>query len=153
MSTRSPTGPLRVPSTPRRPHGFTLIEALVALLVLSIGLLGLAALQLFSLQSAHSAYQRTVASIMAMDAGERLWLAAASGNPGPASVQGAWRVHWQHDPDAPQRVGLPEAGDSALDCGASGCTVRIQWVDGRFDDEDGRPVFEYALQPPAVSLP
>ncbi|MCG5515318.1 MULTISPECIES: type IV pilus modification protein PilV [unclassified Ectothiorhodospira] len=150
MPARLPCPPL----APRRLQGFTLVEALVALLVLSIGLLGLAGLQLFSLQSAHSAYQRTVASIMAMDAGERLWLAAATGVADPESVQGPWRGHWQHDPDAPERVGLPEAGDSALNCDASGCTVRIQWVDGRFEEEgSGGPAFEYALQPPSAWLP
>lgn len=153
MPTRPPSGPPCPPSTARRTGGFTLVEALVALLVLSIGLLGLAGLQLFSLQSAHSAYQRTVASIMAMDAGERLWLAAASGNPDPESVQGAWRGHWQHDPQAPERVTLPEAGGSALHCGAAACTVRIQWVDGRFEGEDGATVFEYALQLPSAWLP
>lgn len=53
--------------------GFTLIEALVALLVLSIGLLGAAAMQLKALEGAQSGYQRAVASLAAQDAVERLW--------------------------------------------------------------------------------
>ncbi len=68
--------------------GFTLIEALVALLVLSIGMLGVAAMQLKALQGAHVAYQRSIASLAAQDAQERLWaeVAAAPGVP-PLSKQ------------------------------------------------------------------
>lgn len=54
--------------------GFTLIEALVAILVLSIGLLGIAGMQLKALQSSHVSFQRTIASLAAQDAGERLWV-------------------------------------------------------------------------------
>ncbi len=61
--------------------GFTLIEALVALLVLSIGLLGVAAMQLEALQGAHAAYQRSIASLAAQDVQERLWAEVAQ-NPG-----------------------------------------------------------------------
>lgn len=54
--------------------GFTLIEALVALLVLSVGLLGVAGMQLIALQSSHVSFQRTIASLAAQDAVERLWV-------------------------------------------------------------------------------
>lgn len=54
--------------------GFTLIEALVALLVLSVGLLGVAGMQLKALQSSHVSFQRTIASLAAQDAVERLWV-------------------------------------------------------------------------------
>lgn len=57
-----------------RSEGFTLIEALVAVLVLSIGLLGVAAMQLKALQSSHVSYQRTIATLAAQDAVERLWV-------------------------------------------------------------------------------
>src|SRR5690554_8195605 len=56
-----------------RAKGFTLLEALIALLVLSIGMLGVAAMQLKALQGAHAAYQRSIASLAAQDAQERLW--------------------------------------------------------------------------------
>lgn len=55
-------------------RGFTLIEALVALLVLAFGLLGVAAMQLKALQSAHVSYQRSIAAVAAQDAEERLWV-------------------------------------------------------------------------------
>lgn len=54
--------------------GFTLIEALVALIVLSFGLLGIAAMQLKSLQGSHVSFQRTIATLAAQDAAERLWV-------------------------------------------------------------------------------
>ncbi len=52
--------------------GFTLIEALVALLVLSIGLLGVAAMQLASLQANNGAFQRTQATFLAQDIADRM---------------------------------------------------------------------------------
>lgn len=57
--------------------GFTLIEALVAVLILSVGLLGVAAMQLKAMQSSHVAYQRSVATLAAQDAVDRLWRATA----------------------------------------------------------------------------
>ncbi len=51
-------------------RGFSLVEALIALLVLSLGLVGVAAMQLKALQSASLGYQRSVASVAAVDAQE-----------------------------------------------------------------------------------
>jgi type IV pilus assembly protein PilV len=62
--------------------GFTLIEALVALVVLSVGLLGLAMLQITSLQANTDAYYRTQASLHAYEIMDRMRAnptAAASG--------------------------------------------------------------------------
>ena len=42
-----------------RQRGFSLVEALIALVVLSIGLIGVAAMQLKALQSANAGYQRS----------------------------------------------------------------------------------------------
>ena len=53
--------------------GFTLVEALIALLVTSIGLIGLAALHLSALSNAHSSYYRSISSTIALDLEERLW--------------------------------------------------------------------------------
>jgi len=55
-----------------RAAGFTLIEALIALLVLSIGLLGVAAMQLASLQANNGAFQRTQATFLAQDIADRM---------------------------------------------------------------------------------
>jgi type IV pilus assembly protein PilV len=61
----------------RNSKGLTLIEVMVALLVLSIGLVGIAALHLNSLRNAHSAYYSSIASSIALDFEERLWLSVA----------------------------------------------------------------------------
>ena len=55
--------------------GFTLIEVLVALLVLAIGLVGIASLHIAGLRNAHSSYYTSIASSVALDFEERLWLA------------------------------------------------------------------------------
>src|SRR5690554_5937575 len=72
-------------------RGFTLLEALVAVLVLSLGMLGVAAMQLKAMQSAHVAYQRSVASLAAQDAVERLWVSLSLANgtcPGAGAIDG-----------------------------------------------------------------
>jgi type IV pilus assembly protein PilV len=56
----------------RADRGFTLVEALVALLVLSIGLLGVAAMQLSSLQANNGAFQRSQATFLAQDIADRM---------------------------------------------------------------------------------
>jgi type IV pilus assembly protein PilV len=53
-------------------RGFTLIEAMVALLVLSIGLLGVAGLQLTSLRSNTSSSYRSQATFLAYDIADRM---------------------------------------------------------------------------------
>jgi type IV pilus assembly protein PilV len=66
----------------RRSRGFTLVEALVALLVLSIGLLGIASLQLSSLRWNHGASMRSQATLLAYDMIDRMranQVAAANG--------------------------------------------------------------------------
>lgn len=61
-------------SSLRPSHGFTLVEALVALVVLAVGVLGLASMQLKAMQGAHVSYQRSVATMAAQDMVERLWI-------------------------------------------------------------------------------
>lgn len=55
-----------------RSHGFTLIEALIALVILAIGLLGMATLMMNSLQSSQGAAQRSAATVAAYDLVERM---------------------------------------------------------------------------------
>ncbi|MEE4218656.1 MAG: type IV pilus modification protein PilV [Xanthomonadales bacterium] len=57
--------------------GLSLLEVLIALVVLSIGLVGLAVMHINSLQYVHSAYYRSLASAIALDFEERLWLELA----------------------------------------------------------------------------
>lgn len=97
-------------------RGFSLIEALIALVVLSVGLLGVAAMQLKALQSAHDGYQRSLASVAAVDAQERLWAELATLDPGQScenidssAVQTKWRAHWfQADGNSPLRNAIEE---------------------------------------------
>lgn len=56
----------------KRIQGFTLVEALVALLVLSIGLLGVAGLQLTALKNNNSASFRSQATYLAYDITDRM---------------------------------------------------------------------------------
>jgi len=78
-------------------RGFSLIEALIALVVLSIGLIGVAAMQLKALQGATAGYQRSVASVAAVDAQELLWAELADQscvNIDVSAVQAAWEAYW-----------------------------------------------------------
>ncbi|MCG5493557.1 type IV pilus modification protein PilV [Ectothiorhodospira variabilis] len=142
-------------------NGFSLIEALVALLVLSVGLLGLAGLQLLGMQSSHSAYQRTVASVIAADAGERLWIKLAEGGElTQADVQAVrddWRDHWQHqagtDADGNYPVSLPGMSDADITCENNNdddnvCVISVRWAEGRFEELDDESRFDYRVRLP-----
>ena len=56
----------------RRAAGFSLIEALVALVVLSVGLLGIAALYVTSVSTGRTASLRTQAVLLAADLADRI---------------------------------------------------------------------------------
>jgi type IV pilus assembly protein PilV len=55
-----------------RPRGFTLIEALVALVVLSVGLLGASALLVSGMRQQHQALREQAAFLLVSDAAELL---------------------------------------------------------------------------------
>lgn len=79
--------------------GFGLIEVLVALAVLATGLLGMAALQLYALKSASMSYQRSIATLAAVDAQERLWAARTISHEGNCTglvseVSADWQKTW-----------------------------------------------------------
>ncbi len=64
---------MRIPSNcGSRPAGFSIVEALVALVVLSIGMLGIAALYVESLRAGRSAIYRTQAVNLASDMADRI---------------------------------------------------------------------------------
>ncbi|WP_444989463.1 type IV pilus modification protein PilV [Halomonas mongoliensis] len=137
-----------------RAKGFTLLEALIALLVLSIGMLGVAAMQLKALQGAHAAYQRSIASLAAQDAQERLWAEMADKGglecPTWSSAQSFGGVSW-HDT---WEEYLPELVEEAVVPAASpnvGCefTISVSWSEGRFSGESP-PDFVYSVRLPGV---
>lgn len=136
--------------------GFTLIEALVALLVLSIGMLGVAAMQLKALQGAHVAYQRSIASLAAQDAQERLWaeVAAAPGVPLCSSsevsdVETAWHAHWT-DTSEGRKVVLPSFTNSTIQHDG-GCefSITVNWDEERL--VGGGESFSYTVRLPEIA--
>ena len=128
-------------------RGFSLIEALIALLVLSIGMLGAAAMQLNALQGAHMAYQRSIATLAAQDAQERLWaqMAEEGGScPSPAAAMQLGEIDW----DAAWSGYLPGfSGQSSVsdkdDCAFE---ITIGWDEGRV--EEGQEAFTYRVRLP-----
>ena len=109
--------------------GFTLIESLIALLLLSLGLLAMGGMQLKALQGAHMGYQRSLVTLMAIDAQERAWAGRASGVCESASTISAdWLSHWNSHGDLHL-----DTSETRLSQGAARCEYRVtvQWRDGR----------------------
>ncbi len=138
------SGPTRAAVLPPGATGFTLLEVLVALLVLSVGTLGCVALQLNALQATHSAYQRSLASLIAADAGERLWQGLADGR-----IDTAWLADWRQRRNCETGEGhvcLPELEVTVEGSGGSRL-ITVSWAEARFDDAaDGRSQLEYVIE-------
>lgn len=134
--------------------GFTLIEALVAVLVLSFGLLGAAAMQLKSMQSAHASYQRSIASLIASDVQDRVWATSAfvAGDCDAVmaeSVEESVNSFWSESgEDYKGQVTLPDISISLIHDSCS-YVVELSWVDDRFADEEDR-LFSYQFMLPGV---
>ncbi|SHM15882.1 prepilin-type N-terminal cleavage/methylation domain-containing protein [Vreelandella subglaciescola] len=132
----------------KRQHGFTLIEALVALAILSFGLMGIAAMQLNALNSASRGYQHSVATLAAVDAQERLWEALADANNCTsdelklAGMQTDWKKHWERDtPSNPLR-------NATLDITGNSCTYTITVTLDNVENEDGYGAVTYTVRLP-----
>lgn len=135
-------------ATPRRhcAAGFTLVEALVALVVLSIGLLGVAALQFTSLKANHGSATRTQAVYLAYDIIERMRVnpaAAIAGNYNIAldataaggTTAGDDLVAWRKNIVNALPTGSASAptGSVFLDSATNIVTVNIKWDDTHAD--------------------
>ncbi|UYG03197.1 type IV pilus modification protein PilV [Halomonas sp. LR3S48] len=134
----------------QRQKGFTLIEALIAVLVLSVGLLGVAAMQLRALQSAHMGYQRAVVSLAAIDAQERAWasLSETKSCPGGStlSTMGSdWLGEWFGSGKV-----LANAGSSVASSPSCEYTVTIGWQEERYSDEENGVPFAYQFRLPVL---
>ncbi|MCO7247867.1 type IV pilus modification protein PilV [Halomonas sp. Mc5H-6] len=124
-------------------RGFSLVEALIALLVLSLGLMGVAAMQLKALQSATQGYQRSVASVAAVDAQERMWGQLAKLEPSQncddidlGAVQTAWQSHWfQEEDHSPLRNAVESQSDITRESGGSSCQFTVTLVLGSGDND------------------
>ena len=135
-------------------RGFSLIETLVALLILSIGLIGVAAIQLKALQSANAGYQRSVASLAAVDAQERFWAQLATldvtqtcGHIDTFAVQTAWKTHWfEGSGSSPLRGASSSLSRIEKEDSSDGCRVTVNVALG--DDEND--LFDYFFLLPWV---
>ena len=132
--------------------GFTLIESLVALLVLSFSLLGLAALQLNALQSASAAYQRSLASLIALDVQERIWAASAEaagdcGDVLDSGVEAVSNSYWSGDDYVGQET-LPNLEISLASPSLCVFDIMLVWDDLRFFSQGESDVFFYRFRLP-----
>lgn len=121
--------------------GFTLLEALIALIVLSIGLLGLAGLQASSLRNNQDAYFRSQATILAQsmmdelrsDRGRSLagrYNFTLGDSPTASSFAEEWLEKVENT--------LPAASAGvAVDAARRTATVTVRWQSDRTEDETG----------------
>jgi type IV pilus assembly protein PilV len=147
-------------ATPRRHFaaGFTLVEALVALVVLSIGLLGVAALQFTSLKANHGSATRTQAVYLAYDIIDRMRANPAGANaheydvaydatPAAGSIAGNDLIAWRQNivKALPAGSTLAPTGSVLLNSTTNIVTVNIKWDDTHADVSN--------TTPPAGTLP
>jgi len=136
----------------RHARGFTLTEALVALVVLSIGLLGVAALQLTSLRSNQSSAMRSQATFLAYDIVDRMranraaaangaYNTAYGGTKAAGTVAGDDVLAWKQSIAATlpkvdiDGNGTLENADGSITLNGSIFTIGIVWSDS--DDTKG----------------
>ncbi|MBR9902569.1 MAG: type IV pilus modification protein PilV [Gammaproteobacteria bacterium] len=131
-------------------RGFSLIEALIALVVLSIGLIGVAAMQLKALQSANTGYLRSVASVAAVDAQERLWAELVKDGVDSCAdiaIEIAWKAQWFTNSDSNPLRNV-NAQESKIE--SNGCEFTIEIDLGSRAGETESDVFTYRLRLPEL---
>lgn len=147
-------------SLAHRARGFTLVEALVALVVLSIGLLGVAALQLTSLRSNHGSAMRSQATFLAYDIIDRMRAnrTAALADEyntaiGDEEAEGtlaqddlaAWKQNIARTLPAIDNEGVAEPADGAVVRNGEIFTVTIRWADWDDSGATARAPIEFTM--------
>lgn len=132
----------KLTNQPAHQKGFTLLEAMVAMVVFSVGLLGLGALQMAGMGNTQSALYQSVATHLAYDMGDRIRsnpsgktagdYDAFVGPPGPSTlcntnctpVQVSLRDHveWSNDLSA-----LLPAGQGEVLGNGTQFTITVMW--------------------------
>jgi type IV pilus assembly protein PilV len=125
----------------RRARGFTLVEALVALLALSIGLLGVAGLQLAGLRANVGASWRTQGTYLAYDILDRMRAnrdrradyeiglgAAPAGATTAATDLQAWKSHLADTLPGGEGTVTVDGADNTI------ITITVQWDDSRGEE-------------------
>ncbi len=126
---------------PPNQRGYSLIEALIALLITSVSLLGMAGLQLNGVRNTNSSSQRVEATTLAYDMLERMRAnrrqatlgdydidigdVAAGGDTAGQDLQ-AWK----------DSLALLPEGDGAVEVVDQQVTITVQWSDAVNDDGD-----------------
>ena len=144
-----------------------MIEVLIALTLLSLGLAGLASMHLGSLQYVHSAYYRSLASTIALDLEERLWLeladqallACPDTGLGEGSAAEALIADWTRtavgeddwDWTTADFVRIPnltiEMGTPVTTTSSTEIPVTFTWNENRFDELEGTSEqFNYTIR-------
>ncbi len=155
----------------RTQQGLSLLEVMIALVVISIGLIGMATMQMTTLQYVHSAHYRSMATTIALDLEERLWLEIADseldGCPDTSAAAHSpvdrLLAHWGRDyvggegestwnwstarmlkvPSLTISVGTPVNGTRVVEV-----PVTLGWNESRFSDtgESTAESFEYNIR-------
>ncbi|GGC99406.1 type IV pilus modification protein PilV [Vreelandella lutescens] len=109
-----------------RQQGFSLVEALVALVILSLGVISVAAMQLKAMQSAHSGYQQSLVSVAALDAQERIWAAVQQVERCQdiplGAIESEWRDAWFSGAERPL---IPSGNAAKSVMTRSGCQFSV----------------------------
>ncbi|RMG35291.1 MAG: type IV pilus modification protein PilV [Gammaproteobacteria bacterium] len=132
----------RVRTTMQTQAGITMVEVLVTVLVLSVGLLGLASLQAVALRNNISGYERSQATVMAMDILDKMRLnrtAARAGNYDvdfdkvPADYTGSGEIDLHLNEWLTSLENTLPSGDGSIDCTTDTplCVITVRWNDAR----------------------
>lgn len=122
-------------STRSRARGFTLVEALVALLALSIGLLGIAGMQLTGMRANMTAAWRSQATYLGYDILDRMranlnrradYVIGTGAAPTGTSVAALDLAAWKTNLAAT----LP-SGDGTVAVNGNNVTITVQWREER----------------------